>query len=122
MLLPIFIWIFFHIVIEFHSTGSFSFDKKTERRKTKFKKTKRKQSRDIEEALGKDFLVFPYFLSQPLLMEAGFTGFVPGFTGFYWVLQGFTEFHEVLLGFTGFDWILLDLTGFYWVVVVHSEL
>ena len=36
----------------------------------------------------------------------GFTGFLLGFTGFYWVSQGFIRFYWVLLGFTGFYWVL----------------
>ena len=42
----------------------------------------------------------------------GFTGFLLGFTRFYWVLLGFTGFYWVLLGFTGFYWVF---TGLNWV-------
>ena len=40
----------------------------------------------------------------------GFTGFLLGFTGYYWVVW-------VLPGFTGFYWVLLCLTGFYKVLL-----
>ena len=38
--------------------------------------------------------------------------FLPGFTGFYWVLLGFNGFLLVETGFTWFYWVLLALKGF----------
>ena len=45
------------------------------------------------------------------LVLLNFTGFLLGFTGFYWVLLGFTGFPWVLLDITG---VLLGFTGFPW--------
>ena len=46
-----------------------------------------------------------------------FTGFLLGFTRFYWVNLGFIGFYRVLLGYTGFYWVLPGFTGFYWVIL-----
>ena len=46
-----------------------------------------------------------------------FTGFLLGFTGFYWVLKGFIGFYWVPMGFTGYYWVLLGFTGYYWVLL-----
>ena len=60
-----------------------------------------------------------------------YNGFLPSFTGFYWVLLGFIGFHWAVLGsygfyrvFTGFlpeiigsYWVLLGFIGFHWAVL-----
>ena len=53
-----------------------------------------------------------------------FTGFLLGFTGFYWALLDFTSFYLVYwvsLDFTGFYWVLMGFTGFYWVHHIHRD-
>ncbi len=39
-------------------------------------------------------------------------GFLPGVTGFNWVLLGFTEFYWAVLGLLVFTWFLPSFTGF----------
>ena len=61
-----------------------------------------------------DWIGFERFVSE---LYRVFTGFLPTFTGFYWVLLGFTGFYLVLLRFTEFYWVLLGFTEFYWVLL-----
>ena len=45
------------------------------------------------------------------------TGFLPSFTGSYWVSPSFIGFYWLLLGFIGFYLVLSGFIGFYWVLL-----
>ena len=53
--------------------------------------------------------VLPRLTQRPL---PGFTGFLTGFTEFYWVLLGFIGIYWALPGSTGFYWVLLGFSRF----------